>query len=345
MPKQRVTIKDISGELGVSCAIITRALNDRPGVSDALRRRITETARRLGYQPNSVARSMARSPIRIGIVIPCQWQSFYSSLEKGIAAELDSLLDYKVTGEFYRVENPYSADDYISKLEACANDGVDGILLADIYPVGLDDLFGRISEKKTPIVTIGLPGKNTESVLSSVSVDSYCSGVMAAQMLSKSVDAGGRVVIFVGSRENEEHSLKISGFTAEAKRQGLRPEGAYETNDDAAVAERIFENLSQSGKAPDGIYLATSGAQTLPELIFRMGVGTRIVTTDVSDELVSAFRHKNMVCSIFQDPEKQGRLAVRALYESLAEHIEPERKILIPPSIVIEANLAQFIEK
>ncbi len=47
MAEKRVTIKDISDELGVSYAIINRALNNKEGVSKETKLKILETADRL----------------------------------------------------------------------------------------------------------------------------------------------------------------------------------------------------------------------------------------------------------------------------------------------------------
>jgi DNA-binding LacI/PurR family transcriptional regulator len=51
-----VTIKDIAKEAGVSIAAVSKALNDRPGISLSLKRKITEIAQRLSYIPYIKAR-------------------------------------------------------------------------------------------------------------------------------------------------------------------------------------------------------------------------------------------------------------------------------------------------
>jgi len=67
MPKERSTgrrktqtprIKDIAEQLGVSMASVSRALNDKPGVADDLRRRVLELAAELDFRPNMAARSL-----------------------------------------------------------------------------------------------------------------------------------------------------------------------------------------------------------------------------------------------------------------------------------------------
>lgn len=52
------TLKDISDELGVSVATVSRALNGFPEVNARTRNRVKEAATRLGYRPNRVAQRL-----------------------------------------------------------------------------------------------------------------------------------------------------------------------------------------------------------------------------------------------------------------------------------------------
>lgn len=51
-------IKDIARRLSISSATVSRALNDKPGVSDSLRQRVLAVAAELNFTPNLAARSL-----------------------------------------------------------------------------------------------------------------------------------------------------------------------------------------------------------------------------------------------------------------------------------------------
>lgn len=53
-----VTLKDISTELGLSVATVSRALNGFPEVNARTRDRVEQTASRLGYRPNRIAQRL-----------------------------------------------------------------------------------------------------------------------------------------------------------------------------------------------------------------------------------------------------------------------------------------------
>ena len=57
---QRVTIKQVAREAGVSTQTVSRVINNRPDVAPATRSRVLGVIERLDYQPNIVARSLSR---------------------------------------------------------------------------------------------------------------------------------------------------------------------------------------------------------------------------------------------------------------------------------------------
>lgn len=65
------TLKDISSELGLSVATVSRALNGFPEVSARTRTLVEETARRMNYRPNRAAQMLVtgRSGM-IGMIVP-----------------------------------------------------------------------------------------------------------------------------------------------------------------------------------------------------------------------------------------------------------------------------------
>ncbi len=88
--KKNTTMRDIGAKLGVSTVTISKALSGKEGVSDAVREKIIETARQMGYH-------YATSPLEpsegavIGILIADRFfsaPSFYYDLYKALLREL-----------------------------------------------------------------------------------------------------------------------------------------------------------------------------------------------------------------------------------------------------------------
>ena len=78
------TIKDVALEAGVSIASVSRVLNDPNYGSVEMRMKVTAAAKKLGYQPNKIARSMVMGRTNIiALVIPDIRNQFFTSVARG----------------------------------------------------------------------------------------------------------------------------------------------------------------------------------------------------------------------------------------------------------------------
>ncbi len=146
-----VTAKDIARELQLSQPTVSRILSGVPGhrVAEATRIRVEETARRLGYQPNAVARSLRRGRTHIvGLYTNHDYDArneflgtIIGSLQRSCERQdLDLLLH---SARFDR-----SAEEMYGKLR----DGrIDGLIL---HANADDALVGLLGQSPLPVVTI-----------------------------------------------------------------------------------------------------------------------------------------------------------------------------------------------
>lgn len=68
--KNKVTMKDIANRLGVSSVTISKALNDKEGVSEELKEKIKKVANEMGYRYNTLAKSMKEGlSYNIGVIV------------------------------------------------------------------------------------------------------------------------------------------------------------------------------------------------------------------------------------------------------------------------------------
>ncbi len=80
-----VTIYDIAKELGVSPATVSRALSGSDKVKEETRRKIAETAKRLNYTPNYLARSLKKKQsYTIALIISDVTNPFFTNVARGV---------------------------------------------------------------------------------------------------------------------------------------------------------------------------------------------------------------------------------------------------------------------
>ena len=79
------TIRDVARASRVSIATVSRVFNDSPLVTEHTRRRVLASASRLGYWPNSIARSLITNRTHtLGVVMPDLFGEFFSEVVHGM---------------------------------------------------------------------------------------------------------------------------------------------------------------------------------------------------------------------------------------------------------------------
>src|SRR5918993_4370845 len=87
------TIKDIALKLGLSPSTVSRGLKDHPHINEKTKKRIKETAAKLGYKHNAIAASLRNNKSNtIGLIVP-KISLFYQSAV--ITAIQNKLHEYK----------------------------------------------------------------------------------------------------------------------------------------------------------------------------------------------------------------------------------------------------------
>lgn len=153
---RRATIADIARAAGVSKGAVSYALNGRPGVSEATRRRILAIAAEYGWHPSSAARALSDGRAGVlGLVVdrPARTlgiESFFMQLISGI----ESTLSTSSVGLLLQV-----TADQDTEMEAYrrwwAQRRVDGVIVVDLRRE--DPRVGLLEQLRMPAIVIGGP--------------------------------------------------------------------------------------------------------------------------------------------------------------------------------------------
>ena len=81
-----MNIKEMAKLAGVSCATISRVLNDSGYVKEDTRKKVMEIIREYNYTPNMIARSLSsKDSFNIGVIIPNVGEKQYGKILEGAA--------------------------------------------------------------------------------------------------------------------------------------------------------------------------------------------------------------------------------------------------------------------
>lgn len=85
MNTKRITIYDLAKELGLSVSYISKALNNKPGVREEVRKTVLKKAAELNFKHNTQAANLRRGSSRtLGVIVPQINQNFFSDAISGI---------------------------------------------------------------------------------------------------------------------------------------------------------------------------------------------------------------------------------------------------------------------
>jgi len=150
-----VTIKDIAAELGLSFQAVSQALNPRKNtshVSEATRKRVEETARRMGYRGHQAARMLrsGRSGLLGVLIFDHPHQVMHYRLHH-ILAEIHAAGYRPFVHLADTRQNSGAMDGCLAMLDA----NVEGVLFVD--PIGFpeESPVEKLLECQIPVISIG----------------------------------------------------------------------------------------------------------------------------------------------------------------------------------------------
>ncbi len=348
---RRATLKEVAAELGVSLATVSNAYNRPDQLSAALRERVFETARRLGYPgPDAMARGLRRGRAgAVGVLYEDRLSYAFADpaavlFLRGVSvateeAKLGLLLLSGAPGE---ARGP----------EAVSGAVVDGFVVNSLSEG--DPLVASALERRLPVVVVDQPRIGS---LAFVGIDDEGAARSVAEHL---VGLGHRrfgVVTFglgpkrpegdgIASIERQEAATypvsrnRLRGFAAALEAAGV----AWE---DVPIYEN-YENVPEGGKRATEFLLSQEPRPTAilaisDQLAFgaieaakEMGLS---VPEDLSvagfDDVPEAAAATPPLTTIRQPHQRKGSEAVRLLLEG------PEaQSVLLPIELVVRASTA-----
>ena len=143
-----VTLKEIAQELGMSAMTVSRALNNKDNVDEKTKKRVVEKAKRMGYTPNHVAKSLvSRKTHTIGVVILEINHAFFSEVVSGIEE-----VTYKRNYQLFLTNSAEQSEREKSSINALQSKRVDGILISCAETYNDVSFFKKIIDTGLPLV-------------------------------------------------------------------------------------------------------------------------------------------------------------------------------------------------
>ena len=327
------TIKDVATEAGVSVTAVSRILNDPKYGSERARTSVFTAVKKLGYQPNNIARSMVQGKTRmIALVIPVVRNSFFTDVARGVE---DVAHKYG-----YRVMLCNTDEDEIkqqSYLEALRGKIIDGFIIAAASDEDRD--LKKIDRSQLPFVLIDRqpPGVTADAVV----VDNRDGAYKATEYL---LNLGHRQIgIITGRNDTLPGRERLRGYREALTAAGIAPVEAL-TRDGRFTREGGYEAAQAILNAPvqATAIFASNNAMTHGCLKALVAAGIKIprqMAVVGFDDADWAELFTPPLTVIRQPTYTMGTLAGEILFQRLGETTPSERKeIVLKPELVIRES-------
>lgn len=326
-----MTIKDIARACGVGVSTVSRVLNNRPDVSDEVRRKVLEEVERQGYIPNNSARDLVKTQSdAIGVVVRGIGNPFFSDLLKTITREIDR-------SGYTMVMRQISSDEDEVKAGA--------ILEREKKLRGLIFLGGRFDYTSAELSLIGVPyiccsynnrfGTLNAEDYAYVSIDDYQTAYRA---VSELIERGHRRIaaLLPSCADRSISQLRYKGYRAALADHGIEENNAIveETGSfDMAAAYRSMLELLERNRDFTAVFtvsdmMATAAMKALTDHGLRIPDDCSVIAIDglaMSEYTIPT------LTTMVQPSDEMGRETVRILLDmiegSAPRHLQLESKL------------------
>ena len=242
-------IYDVAKQAGVSVATVSAVINDSAYVSPQLKRRVTAAINELGYQPNLVARSLAKQRSHmLGMLVPDIVNPFWPEVVRGAEDRAHA------AGYTLLLAN---TDDDLKKeelyLDLVLAKRVDGILLTKAPGPLSPEIVARLERAREPVVQVsrltdGLP--QADAVLMDDRNAAY-------ESVSHLLRLGYRRVAMIGGLRSVTPSIERFAGYKQALKDYKRPfDRALCYQGDYRVHSGYDAGIALLKKRPDAVFIS-----------------------------------------------------------------------------------------
>ena len=214
--RERLTIRDVAAQAGVSIQTVSRVVNNRPDVAPETFQRVQAVIKKTGYAPNMLARGLTQGRSHVLGVVAYGLEYFGPSRVVTAIERQATQMGYGVSLNLILEPETGDVDQMLNNLRARQ---VDGIIWA-IPEVGSNRSWSETKGSEMPVPVLLVGGMAGRPNLRSIGIDNAAIGRLATEHLFA---GGARTVgIITGPRAWWEAEQRLLGCAKQFSRTDNR---------------------------------------------------------------------------------------------------------------------------
>jgi DNA-binding LacI/PurR family transcriptional regulator len=337
---KRITIYDIAKEVGVSPSTVSRAFNDASLVSEDKINKIRDTAERLGYRQDMIAKSLrTKKTGSIALLVPDVLNPFFPEIIKAVE-DVAKRHRYNVflgnTDLNYDTQNWY--------VETFIERGVDGVLFVGITGGRKDEeCYEKLIAANIPCILIDRYIKSPK--IPYVGSDNFSGGYKAGTHL---VDIGHKnIATITGSLSIELNIDRLNGFKKALQEKGINLSDSliFESDFTALGGYHSMEKILNLPKPPTATFIMSDG-MAIGALVLLKSKRVRIpeeMAIVGFDDIPIASLLSTPLTTVAQRMYDMGARAANVLTESIRKKTMPNIQLILDVNLIIRNSTVKDI--
>jgi LacI family transcriptional regulator len=334
----KATIHDIARALKTTASTVSRALNDHPGISDATKKAVQQTAQKLQYRHNRIASSLRLGKSKIlGVIIPSAEINFFGSVVHGIEKVAND------SGYNVLLYQSNEQSEFEKKgVETFLRSRVDGVLASIAKETTKHDHYQEIKKRGVPLILFDR--SDDDLGFSSVVINDYKGAYKATEHL---IQQGCRRIAHIAGQQHVKiFHQRLRGYMDALRSYDLPVDEELIVYGKVNISSgrECMQQLLKHSVAPDGVFAvedftALGAMQALKNA--DMKIPDEVALIGFANEAFSEFITPSL-STVDQQTIKMGEEAARLFFELSARKDFYElviKKVLEPLPIYRESSL------
>ncbi|WP_163195570.1 LacI family DNA-binding transcriptional regulator [Clostridium thermarum] len=213
--KQKVTIKDVAKEAGVSIATVSYVINNIDKVTDETKEKVNAAIEKLKYEPNIIARSLVKKESRvIAVLLPVHEDDKKSALtENPFYQEFINGAEYRSRESNYIIQI-VGAGNEERTAQLLKSGSIAGIIALGFLPHTSIRILSNLS---VPVVMVDQPKSSYKFIY--VSSENEKGSFLATEYLIK--QGHRKIGLLTGSTWGHIYTLRFNGYKSALEKYGI----------------------------------------------------------------------------------------------------------------------------
>ncbi|NLU66455.1 D-ribose ABC transporter substrate-binding protein [Streptomyces sp. HNM0574] len=282
--------------------------------------------------------STSGDKIELGLAISSLNNPFFVEMKKGAEAEAKS------QGVELSVQDAQDdASRQVNQVQNFTSQNMKSVIINPVDSEAAAPAVKAASNADIPVLAADR-SINSGDVKATVASDNVEGGRLAAKQLAEELDEQGEILVLRGQSGTSASRERGKGFAEGIKKYpGIKVVAKQPADFDRAKGLDVTTNALQSHPNITGVFAENDemALGAVKALKGDAGTKVKVIGFDGTPEGLKAIAGGKLTCSIAQQPDELGRMAVRNAVR-LANDNDVDKQIKVPVKVVTQKNVDRF---